>query len=85
MRFDSRESNGVGSSRDITILNAGTGAVIHFANNSWINPPGAATGNLGNNGPHGLSEILYAYSSATGNNGSAFGGITSNTPWYGTT
>ena len=67
------------------LLFSGTGAVIHFANNSWINPPGAATGNLGNNGPHGLSEILYAYSSATGNNGSAFGGITSNTPWYGTT
>jgi potassium-transporting ATPase potassium-binding subunit len=64
------------------LLFSGTGAVIHFANNSWINPPGAATGNLGNHGPHGLSEILYAYSSATGNNGSAFGGITSNTPWY---
>jgi K+-transporting ATPase ATPase A chain len=64
------------------LLFSGTGAVIGFAKNSWINPQGAATGNLGNNGPHGLSEILYAYSSATGNNGSAFGGITSNTPWY---
>ena len=64
------------------LLFSGTGAVIHFAKNGWINPPGAATANLGNNGPHGLSEILYAYSSATGNNGSAFGGITSNTPWY---
>jgi potassium-transporting ATPase potassium-binding subunit len=39
---------------------------------------------LGNNGPHGLSEVLYAYSSATGNNGSAFGGITSNTPYLNT-
>lgn len=36
-------------------------------------------------GPHGLSEILYAYTSATGNNGSAFGGLSANTPWYNTT
>jgi len=40
---------------------------------------------LNNTGPHGLSEILYAYSSATGNNGSAFAGLTANTPWYNTT
>ena len=40
---------------------------------------------LNNTGPHGLSEILYAYSSATGNNGSAFGGLTANTPGYNTT
>jgi potassium-transporting ATPase potassium-binding subunit len=45
------------------------------------------TPNLGlpgitNPGPHGLSQILYAYTSATGNNGSAFGGISSNTHWY---
>lgn len=38
-----------------------------------------------NSGPHGLSEILYAYTSATGNNGSAFAGITVNTLWYNTT
>jgi K+-transporting ATPase ATPase A chain len=38
-----------------------------------------------NPGPHGFSEILYAYSSATGNNGSAFGGISANTPFYNTT
>ena len=37
---------------------------------------------LANNGPHGLSEILYAYTSATGNNGSAFAGISANTHWY---
>jgi len=37
---------------------------------------------LNNNGPHGLGEILYAFSSATGNNGSAFAGLTANTPWY---
>ncbi|MEO5806147.1 potassium-transporting ATPase subunit KdpA [Devosia sp.] len=36
-------------------------------------------------GPHGLSEILYAYTSAAGNNGSAFGGLSANTPWYNST
>jgi len=40
---------------------------------------------LNNSGPHGLSEILYAYSSCTGNNGSAFAGLSANTPWYNTT
>ncbi len=37
---------------------------------------------LGNAGPHGLTEMLYAFSSAVGNNGSAFAGLTGNTPWY---
>ncbi len=40
---------------------------------------------LNNQGPHGLSEIFYVFSSATGNNGSAFAGLTANTPWYNTT
>jgi K+-transporting ATPase ATPase A chain len=40
---------------------------------------------LNNSGPHGLTEILYAYSSANGNNGSAFAGLSANTPWYNTT
>lgn len=40
---------------------------------------------LNNAGPHGLTEMLYAFSSATGNNGSAFAGLTANTPWYNTT
>jgi K+-transporting ATPase ATPase A chain len=40
---------------------------------------------LNNAGPHGLSEILYAFSSGTGNNGSAFAGLSANTPWYNTT
>ena len=40
---------------------------------------------MNNNGPHGLSEILYAYSSANGNNGSAFAGLNANTPWFNTT
>jgi K+-transporting ATPase ATPase A chain len=45
----------------------------------------SALTNLGsatNHSPHGLSEILYAYASATGNNGSAFGGLSPNTHWY---
>ncbi len=40
---------------------------------------------LNNTGPHGFSEILYAFSSAVGNNGSAFAGLTTNTYWYDTT
>jgi K+-transporting ATPase ATPase A chain len=40
------------------------------------------TSSIANPGPHGLSEILYAFTSGAGNNGSAFGGLTVNTPWY---
>ena len=40
---------------------------------------------LNNSGPHGLSEILYAYTSSINNNGSAFAGLSANTPWYNTT
>jgi K+-transporting ATPase ATPase A chain len=40
---------------------------------------------LNNAGPHGLSEIIYAFSSGTGNNGSAFAGLNANTRWYNTT
>jgi K+-transporting ATPase ATPase A chain len=40
------------------------------------------TSSILNPGPHGLSEILYAFTSGTGNNGSAFGGLTANTKWY---
>jgi potassium-transporting ATPase potassium-binding subunit len=42
------------------------------------------TSSISNPGPHGLSQILYAYTSATGNNGSAFGGLNANTFWYNT-
>jgi K+-transporting ATPase ATPase A chain len=56
--------------------------VIPFAKSSYWNPAGPATANLNNAGPHGLSEMLYAYTSAAENNGSAFAGITVNTPWY---
>lgn len=55
---------------------------IHFREKGYWNPPGAAIANINNSGPHGLSEILYAYASSTGNNGSAFAGINVNTPWY---
>jgi K+-transporting ATPase ATPase A chain len=41
-----------------------------------------AVASIGNPGPHGFSEILYAYSSAAANNGSAFGGLSGNTTWY---
>src|SRR5207302_1873791 len=42
------------------------------------------TSSILNAGPHGLSEILYAFTSQAGNNGSAFAGLTTNTPWYNT-
>ena len=42
----------------------------------------SALSSLGNKGPHGLSEMLYAYSSAAGNNGSAFAGLNANTDFY---
>ncbi|MFS8046575.1 potassium-transporting ATPase subunit KdpA [Rhizobium sp. BR 314] len=42
----------------------------------------SAVASVGNAGPHGFSEILYAYSSAAANNGSAFGGLSGNTPWF---
>lgn len=45
---------------------------------------GPMTGNMNNPGPRGFTEILYAFTSATGNNGSAFAGLTANTPIYNT-
>jgi len=82
----------VATAFSILVLAAIT-SVIHFREpakdskgqavaQSYWNPPGPATANFNNNGPHGFSEDLYAYTSATGNNGSAFGGISANTPWY---
>jgi len=52
---------------------------------AWAVVSGWGLAGLNNTGPHGLSEILYAYSSATGNNGSAFAGLNANTYWYDTT
>ena len=58
-------------------------AILGFSSVAAVLPPALAS--LANNGPHGLSEILYAYSSATGNNGSAFAGLSANAPWFNTT
>ncbi len=78
-----------------TLVFSAITAVIHFpvpgpdkdakgqlVAHSYWNPPGPATANFNNSGAHGFSEDLYAYSSAAGNNGSAFAGISANTPWY---
>ena len=60
----------------------GISSVAPFVKNGYWNPPGPAIANLGNGGPHGFTEMLYAYSSGTENNGSAFAGISANTPFY---
>ena len=52
---------------------AAISAIYNFGTSSILNP-----------GPHGLSEILYVFTSSAGNNGSAFAGLTTNTPWYNT-
>jgi K+-transporting ATPase ATPase A chain len=54
-------------------------SILGFAAVSVVLP--GAVSSIANQGPHGLSEMLYAYTSATGNNGSAFGGLTADTPW----
>lgn len=58
-------------------------AILGFSAAAAVLP--VALQGLANPGAHGLSEILYAYSSAAGNNGSAFAGLTANTPWWNTT
>src|SRR5205807_1406033 len=63
----------------ITVLVLGA-SILGFTALASVTTAGLA-GPL-NKGPHGFSEILYAYSSQTGNNGSAFGGMTGNTPFY---
>jgi K+-transporting ATPase ATPase A chain len=57
-------------------------SVAPFAKGGYWNAPGPATANTNNGAAHGFAEILYAYSSGAGNNGSAFAGINANTPWY---
>ena len=59
--------------------------VMPFAKGSYWNATGPAITNLGNSGPHGFSEMLYMYSSASENNGSAFAGINANSPWFNVT
>ena len=58
-------------------------SILGFA--AWASVSQWGLAGLNNSGPHGLSEILYAFSSANGNNGSAFAGLNANTPWYNTT
>jgi potassium-transporting ATPase potassium-binding subunit len=60
-----------------------TFTILTFSAVSVVKPYGTA--GITNPGPHGLSQVLYAYVSSTGNNGSAFGGINANTMWYNTT
>jgi K+-transporting ATPase ATPase A chain len=60
-----------------------TCTILIFSAVSVVKPYGTA--GITNPGPHGLSQILYAYVSSTGNNGSAFGGLSANTMWYNTT
>ena len=57
--------------------------ILVFSGIAVVVKPGLA--GISNPGPHGLSQILYAYTSATGNNGSAFGGLSPNTLWYNAT
>jgi len=54
--------------------------ILYCTGWSAVAPYGLSS--LNNAGPHGLTEILYAFSSAAGNNGSAFAGLNANTPWY---
>jgi potassium-transporting ATPase potassium-binding subunit len=60
-----------------------TVAILGFTAVALVLP--LALKGLAASGPHGLSEVLYAYTSGTANNGSAFGGLTGNSPWYNTT
>ncbi|MER9295589.1 potassium-transporting ATPase subunit KdpA [Mesorhizobium sp. M0621] len=55
-------------------------AMLIFTAIAVVLPTGVAS--MGNAGPHGFSEVLYAYTSGAANNGSAFGGLSGNTPWY---
>jgi potassium-transporting ATPase potassium-binding subunit len=57
--------------------------ILGFTAVSMVLP--AAVSSLAHAGPHALTEMLYAYTSAAGNNGSAFGGLTADTPWLNTT
>jgi K+-transporting ATPase ATPase A chain len=59
-----------------------TFTILGFSAFAIIKPFG--TSSISNPGPHGLSQVLYAYVSSAGNNGSAFGGLSANTMWYNT-
>ena len=59
-----------------------TFTILGFSAISVVEPFGTAS--ISNPGPHGLTQVLYAYTSSAGNNGSAFAGLEANTPWYNT-
>src|SRR6202163_1573454 len=59
-----------------------TFTILPFSAVSVVKPYGTAS--ISNPGPHGLSQLLYIYTSSVGNNGSAFGGLNGNTLWYNT-
>jgi K+-transporting ATPase ATPase A chain len=73
--------------REVTMVIVGvlapSAAMLILAGASAVFPFGLSS--LANKGPHGLSEILYAFASGVGNNGSAFAGLNANTPWYNVT
>jgi K+-transporting ATPase ATPase A chain len=69
------------SAASILILTA-LASVLQLPEKGYWNPLGAPQANINNAAAHGFSEILYAFSSGTGNNGSAFAGISVNTPFY---
>jgi len=56
--------------------------LVILAPTAWSMVAPYALSSLGNNGMHGFSEVLYAFSSAAANNGSAFAGLNANTPWF---
>jgi K+-transporting ATPase ATPase A chain len=65
-----------------TLLFAGATFLLEFHKSSYWNAAGALTENLTNRGAHGLSEVLYANISAVATNGSAFAGLSANSPWF---
>ncbi len=68
----------------MAMLYALVGAFLILGFTAWGAVSKTAMATLNNAGPHGFSEILYAFSSATGNNGSAFAGLGANNPWWDT-
>lgn len=64
------------------LLFTGLGSTLYLPVGSPFNPGGPTYSNVSNAGPHGFTEILYCFTSSTGNNGSAFAGLGTNTPFY---
>lgn len=64
------------------LISTAVATVLQLPPGHPLNSPGPTYNNVNNSGPHGFSEILYCFSSCTGNNGSAFAGLSGNTPFY---